>query len=160
MSVGVTAFWFDWDWAEAEHRYKRALDLNQNNPETFWAYAHLLSNLGRHEEALPLARRCSELEPLDLRIRSLEAQFMIHAGKVDEALGRLQEVHDLDANFWMAYLFDSSAYIEKGMYTEAVAAADKAKQFRLSKPLPRLFAGTPSRKLEDKKKPSRRWKNW
>lgn len=127
-ALDAIAFWHDWDWAAAERHDKQALELDANSAETHWAFSHLLSNMGRHAEALPLARRGRELEPLDLRIRALEAQFLIHAGKTDEALARLQEIFELDANFWMAHLFASSAYIEKGMHGEAIAEARRAKE--------------------------------
>ena len=126
VASGVNTFWYDWDWEEAERLYKQALAMDPNSAEVHWAYAHLLSNIGRYSEALPMARLATELEPLDLRTRSLEAQFLVHAGKLDEALARLQEVFDLDPHFWMAHLFASSAYIQKGMYQEAVAEAQRA----------------------------------
>src|SRR5205085_5699553 len=50
-----------------------------------------------------------------------------HAGQTDEALARLQQTSELDPNYWLAHLFTSGAYIEKGMYPEAVAEARKAR---------------------------------
>lgn len=52
---------------------------------------------------------------------------MIHAGRADEALARLQKTLELDPNYWLAHFFAASAYIEKGMYSEAVAQARKAR---------------------------------
>ena len=94
--------------------------MNPNNPEVLIYYANLYSNLGRHEEALTMAKRARELDPLNLRTNALEAQFMIHAGQNDEALERLQKTLDLDQNHWLANIFTVSVYIEKGMYAEAI----------------------------------------
>ncbi len=91
-------------------------------------YAHLLLNTGRHAEALAVAKRARELDPLDLVVNALEGQFLLHAGRVDEALDRLQKTSELEPNFWMPHFFASSAYIEKGMYTEAIAEARKDKE--------------------------------
>ena len=60
-----------------------------------------------------------------MRINALEAQFLIHAGRTDEAIDRLQNVSELDSNYWFTYQQATSAYIEKGMFGDAVVAARK-----------------------------------
>ncbi|HEY3137718.1 MAG TPA: protein kinase [Blastocatellia bacterium] len=127
--LGFIIFWYDWDWNAAENQFKRALELNPSSADTPWFYAHLLSTLGRHSEALAEMRRARELDPLSLRINANEGQFLIHAGQPDEGLARLQKAFELDPRFWLAHLFASSAYIEKGMFAEAVAEARKARDF-------------------------------
>ena len=126
IAVGLNNFWFDWDWIAAENQYRRALELDPSL--AIMPYAHLLSNTGRHGEALAEARRARETNPLDLVVNALEGQFLLHAGRVDEALDSLQKTSELEPNFWMAHFFASSAYIEKGMYPEAIAEAQKEKE--------------------------------
>ncbi|MDQ3258697.1 MAG: tetratricopeptide repeat protein, partial [Acidobacteriota bacterium] len=127
-ALGFSIFWFEWNWAAAENQYKRALELNSNDANAHLFYAHLLSNTGRHVEALGEVKRARELDPLSPYVNALEGQFLIHAGRTDEALERLRKTSELDQNFWMVHLFASSAYIEKGMYPEAVAEARKARE--------------------------------
>lgn len=126
--LGFIMFWYDWDWSAAENKIKRALELDPDEADTHLFYAHLLSNTGRHAEALAEAKRARELDPLNLRINALEAQFLIHAGRTDEALTRLQETLEMDSNYFLAHLYTSSAYIEKGMYSEAVSEARRARE--------------------------------
>src|SRR5205807_9746310 len=104
------------------------LALNPNNADTHLFYAHLLSNTGRHAVGLAEVKRARELDPLDLRINGLEAQFLVHAGKPDEALGLLQKYLELNPNNWFFHMFASSAYTEKGMFAEAVVEASKARE--------------------------------
>ncbi len=66
-----------------------------------------------------------------MRINGLEAQFLIHAGKADEALAVLQNPLGLNANSWFAHMFASSAYIEKGMFAEAVIEGRKARELNV-----------------------------
>jgi TolB-like protein/DNA-binding winged helix-turn-helix (wHTH) protein/Tfp pilus assembly protein PilF len=126
--LGFITFWYDWDWAGSENQCKRALELDPDGADTHLFYAHLLSNIGRHEEALAEAKRARELDPLNLRITALEGQFLIHAGRTDEALTRMQETLDIDPNYFLAHLYFSSAYIEKGMYSEAISEARRARE--------------------------------
>jgi Serine/threonine protein kinase len=126
--LGFTIFWYDWDWNAAENQLKRALELNPNNAESHLFYAHLLSNTGRHAEGLAEAKRAKELDPLDFRINGLEAEFLLHAGKPDEALAILRSLPGLSGNSWFTDMFASAAYIEKGMFAEAVVEARKARE--------------------------------
>jgi DNA-binding winged helix-turn-helix (wHTH) protein/TolB-like protein/Flp pilus assembly protein TadD len=125
--LGSILFWHDWDWTAAENQFKRGLELNPNSADTRFAYAHLLSNMGRHTEALAEAKRARELDPLNLRIVGLEALFLTHAGRTDEALAITQKVLEMDPNFWGGYNGTAMIYIEKRMFTEAIDAAQKAK---------------------------------
>ncbi len=126
--LGFIIFWFDWNWNAAENQYKRALELNPNSANAHLFYAHLLSETGRHEEALAEVKRARELDPLSVYTNALEGQFLVHAGQTDEALARLQKTFELDPDHWLAHLFASSAYIEKGMFAEAVVEAHKASE--------------------------------
>ncbi len=125
-NLGILAIWYDWDTAAAERHFKRALELDPNDAAAHIYYAHMLSNQGRHEEALREAKRARELEPFNTRISALEGQFLIHAGRNDEALARLQATIGLDPNHFLAHLFAAMAYIEKRMYPDAIAEAQKA----------------------------------
>jgi tetratricopeptide (TPR) repeat protein len=124
--LGFTIFWYDWNWKEAEHQFKRALELDPNSADAHWFYGTFLSSMGRSAEALNEAKRAQELDPLNQIISSAEGQFLIHAGRIDDASAILQKTIEFDPNFWFAHMFASDAYIGKGMFTEAVAEARKA----------------------------------
>lgn len=123
--LGFIIFWYEWNWSAAETQFKRAIELDPRNAEAHIFYAHLLSNTGRHDEALAEARLARELDPLNVRTASLEGQFLIHAGRVDEGLARLSAAQELEPNNWMASLFAASGYLEKGLFEKAVAEAAK-----------------------------------
>lgn len=126
--LGFVIFWWGWDWGASEKELKRALELDPNSANAHLFYAHLLSNTGRHAEALAEARRARELDPLNLRNNALEGQFLIHAGQTDEALARLRETLEMEPNYFLAHLYAASAYIEKGMYSEAVGEARRSRE--------------------------------
>lgn len=127
-ALGATVFWLDRNWTQAENEYRRAFELNPHDADTHMLYAHLLSNTGRHDEALAEIKRAKELDPLSPFINAIEGQFLIHAGKTDEALSRLKETFSLAPGFWFPHVFACSAYIEKGMYPEAIAEARRSSE--------------------------------
>ena len=125
--LGFTIFWYDWDWNAAEAQCKRALELNPNAAEAHFAYAHLLSNLGRHAEALAEIKRAKELDPLHPVMNASEGLYLNSAGRPDEALAKLQKTLELNPNFWFTHMWIASSYIDKGMFSEGVVEAQKAK---------------------------------
>ncbi|HET6670592.1 MAG TPA: winged helix-turn-helix domain-containing protein [Pyrinomonadaceae bacterium] len=125
--LGFAILFYDWDWASAENQFKRALTLSPNSADSHFSYAGFLAVLGRHDEALTEIKRAREIDPLDLRVNTLEGQFLILAGHTDEGLTRLQKTIELEPNYFLAHLFAANAYIEKGMYTEAVTEATSAR---------------------------------
>ena len=129
-ALGASMFWYDWNWSEAEDQYKRALQLNPNVAETHLFYAQLLSNMGRHAAALAEIKRARELDPYSPFLNALEGQFLNAAGKPDEALVRLHETFELAPGFWFPHVFASGVYIDKGLFTEAIAEARRAKELQ------------------------------
>jgi TolB-like protein len=120
--------WFDWDWVGAEREARRAIALNPNSAFAHHTYAHLLLNLGRHQEAIAEATRTRELDPVSLLANNLEGAILYYAGRNDEAMERLQKTVELDPNFWIAHLYLGHLYLRKGKYPEAIAEFGKARE--------------------------------
>ena len=127
-SLSFILIWFDWDWAGGEREAERALTLNPNSAFAHFAYGHVLSDLGRHKEAIAEVARARELEPVFLLVRALEGMFLLHAGHDDEALTKLQKALELDPNFWITHLTLGKVYVRQRKYPEAIAEFTKAKE--------------------------------
>lgn len=123
--LGFIIFWYEWNWAASEAELRRAIELDPKNPDAHNFYAHMLSNTGRHDQALAEAKLARELDPLNLRTCALEGQFLIHAGQVDAGIARLNATRELDPNHWMVHLFLTSGYIEKGDFEKAIEEGRK-----------------------------------
>jgi len=124
--LGWVNFWYDWDFTAAENQFKRALVLDPRNADARSYYANLLSNTGRHREALAEAKLARELDPLNLRINALEGQFLVYADQVDAGLERLKKTLELDPNYFLAHNFAANAYIAKRMFPDAIEEARQA----------------------------------
>jgi TolB-like protein/Tfp pilus assembly protein PilF len=126
-SQGFIGFWYDWDWAGAESSFKRAIDLNPSLVDARMAYAHLLNNIGRNDEAAIQARQAVALDPLSPLVNTLAAAFRRNAGHVDEALQGFQRALELEPDFWIALLARSRILIDKHDYAGAIADLHRAR---------------------------------
>src|SRR5258706_708560 len=70
--LAFNVFWHEWAWKTAEGHFRRALQLDQNSADAHWMYAHLLSNTGRHEEALAEIACARELDPLSGLVNAMQ----------------------------------------------------------------------------------------
>jgi TolB-like protein/Flp pilus assembly protein TadD len=126
-SLSFVLIWFDWDWAGGEMEARRAVALNPNSTMAHFAYAHILSDLGRHNEAVAEGMRARELDPVFLLVRAIEGMFLHHARRNDEALETLGKALELDPNFWVAHLTLGKVYIQQRKYPAAIAEFTKAR---------------------------------
>jgi TolB-like protein/Flp pilus assembly protein TadD len=124
--LGVTRFFHEWNWSGAERAFKRALEINPNYALSHELYGHLLSNLGRHEEALAESSRSLELNPLSLISNALRGQMLFFAGRYDDAVAHLQKAIDVEPNFWISHLALGKVYERKKMYPQAIAEFQRA----------------------------------
>jgi len=128
VALGRVAMFYDWNWAEAERQFLRAYDLDPNESEGQLFLAHFYSNMGKHEKAIEFGKRARELDPLTMNRNALEGQFLFYAGRYDAAIDRLNQTIELDPNHWLPRMFIARPYIEKGMFREAIAACERAKE--------------------------------
>jgi tetratricopeptide (TPR) repeat protein len=133
---------FDWNWQEAEREFKRALEINPNDAGTHWRYGMFyLMPVRRLDEAIAEGKRSLELEPLDLNHGANLSGLYFYAGRYDEAFEYARQVNGLDANFIVGRWALSQAYIQKGMYAEAIALNEKALQTEPTNQVYLRFAG-------------------
>jgi serine/threonine-protein kinase len=121
-SLGGIKSDFEWDFAGAEKELKRALTLNPNYATAHHWYAQFLSTMGRHDEAIAEIKRAQSLDPLSLIINAVAGDTYTKARQYDLAIDQLRKTIEMDKNFSRAYRFLGNVYIEKEMYTEAIAA--------------------------------------
>ena len=119
--------WWDWDWSAAERTCKRAIEINPNGADGHRAYAVLLSDLGRHEQAIAEARRASELDPLALITNAIEGHVLHYAGRDAQAEQKLRATLELDENFWIAHLFLGKVHLARNELQAALSEFEKAR---------------------------------
>jgi DNA-binding winged helix-turn-helix (wHTH) protein/TolB-like protein/tetratricopeptide (TPR) repeat protein len=128
ISLAVVDFLYKWDWKSAESNLKHAIDLEPNNSDAHKLYAHFLSSVGRHEEAIAEGRLASDLSPATSLTRALESQFLLFAGRQDEAMRTIKTTLEVDPNFWVALNQLGRIYIRQQRYEEAIVELEKARK--------------------------------
>jgi len=96
-------YWFDFDWAGAEREFRRALVINPNVVSAHFGLASLLLNQDRRDEGFAQMRMTRELDPMSPVYNTLEAAYLLEAGRRDEARSRLARALDIAPAFWLAH---------------------------------------------------------
>jgi TolB-like protein/Tfp pilus assembly protein PilF len=129
VSLAGIKYWMEWDWQGSEDHCKRAIELNPNHPQAHFRYAHLLSSVERHSEAIAEARRALEIDPLSSLTNLFSAQFLYQARQYDQAIEPLQTALEIAPNDWLARLNLGKVYVQQGKHSEAIAEFQKAREF-------------------------------
>jgi eukaryotic-like serine/threonine-protein kinase len=126
---------YDWDWQGAEREYKRTVELNPNYVENLTYYfSGPLTAMGRLDEALAMAKRREEIDPLSLINSTLVGRTLSFARQYDQAIAQLRRVLDTDANFAQAHLYLGLAYEQEGRFEEAIAEFQKGSSISAGDP--------------------------
>ena len=110
---------YDWDWAGAERKFKRAIELNPAYAPAHYWYALFLSAMERHEEAVAEGRRAQEVEPLSIVPNAVLGWTLFFARRHAEAIEQLRATAEMEPNFLFRWVL-AGAYGQKGMHEEAI----------------------------------------
>ena len=122
-------FWFDWDFKGAEAAARRAVQLNENYSTAHLYLAHVLSNVGRHDEALAIIQQALVLDPFSLITGAMRGQFLYHAGRYAESVEQFNVTLGLEPRFWVGQICAAKVYEKLQMHSEALRACDHAWEY-------------------------------
>ena len=129
-SLGIVHFWMDWDWGAAETALRRAVQLDGSNAMAHRLLAHVLSQMGRHDEAIGQMAAGRQLDPFSPVMQAISSQFLFQARRYPEARESAQAALTLDDNFWVAHVMLAQTLERMGKSEAAIRECDKA--FKLS----------------------------
>jgi TolB-like protein/Flp pilus assembly protein TadD len=125
-SLGFVLLLYDWNPAQAEKEFRRAIELDPNYSTAHHWYAYDLAALKRSDESVVEIRRALELDPLSPIINTDVAQILLLARRNDEAIAQCQKTIELDPQFNQVYWYLGLLYEQKNMLDEALDAFLKA----------------------------------
>jgi tetratricopeptide (TPR) repeat protein len=124
-SLGVVKFRFEWNLAEAENEFKRAIALNPSYAWPHYWYSQLLSVSGRADEAISQSRLAGDLAPFSPAAKLGVCRALYFARRYDSAADCSNEVLAGDRDNVIAQYILSYTYLKRGMYPDAVRILEK-----------------------------------
>jgi tetratricopeptide (TPR) repeat protein len=106
----------------------RAIALNPNLAVAHIRCAHLLSNVGRHKEAIAHAEQAIRLDPLNLIDNTLLGLFLYESRQYEAARDQLNKTLRINPSFWIGHLQLGRVYTQQGRYQEAVSELVRARE--------------------------------
>jgi len=147
--MGRIHYQSDWNWTSTEVEYKRAIELNPNLASAYVYYSFFLQTMGRNPEAIAVAHRAVELDPLSAPNICDEGRILYRARQFENAVALYQHALELDPGYVPALLRIADAYEQLGKYEEALAYARKYQEsYNVAglRPLARIYASMGKRR--------------
>jgi len=126
-SLAYTTLLYDWDWVNAEKRFRKAIAVNPNYASAHHFYSICLMTAGRYKEAVAEIRRAQELDPLSLIVNDVLGWTYYEGRQYDQAIQQFTKTLEMDPNYVPALLDLGSTYLRTGEYGKAVAQFEKAR---------------------------------
>ena len=118
---GRMNLFYDWNRAAAEDGFTQALSLEPNSPFILSHYSDFLSLTDRHEEAIAVVNRATELDPLSSFVNTNAGERILHAGRLDEATEALQHAIALDPEYYYSHFLLGLAFKATENFESAIA---------------------------------------
>ena len=104
---------YEYNWKGAEENYRRAAELNPNYATMNHWFGIFLSDIGKHNEAIKLTVKASELDPHSMIIKSTVAHTFLMAEKNTQALKYCDKTFEIDPYFSFALWFEHAKINER-----------------------------------------------
>lgn len=122
-ALGQVKAYYDWQWADAEGEFKKAIEIGPNSTDVLLEYAIYLSSIGRYDDAIAEAKRRQAFGELTL---APMLSSLAGARRFDELIEECQKAFEIEPNFTYGHLWIGVAYVQRGMNDEAIAELQKA----------------------------------
>jgi DNA-binding winged helix-turn-helix (wHTH) protein/Tfp pilus assembly protein PilF len=136
------ALWaYDWNWAEAEKRYRRALALRPGNAAIYQRFNLYLISMSRFDEAAALLRRAEEIDPLSPLV-SLSLGFLSYfTRQYAESIERIRKTLEMHPYFGIGHYHLGLACMQVGDVDKAIAELQEAGELSGGIPFIRAMMG-------------------
>jgi eukaryotic-like serine/threonine-protein kinase len=125
----------DWDWADVEREFRRAIELNPSHALARIWYSQYLSATLRFDDGVAEARRAQQLDPLSPHVHTWAAYAYFLARSVEEATATLQKALELDPTYSDASMVLARILATRGMHQQSIEELQKALIFNPRQPL-------------------------
>ena len=127
-TLGMAIWSYEFDFAQANREFQRAIELNPNYATGHQQYGNVtLAALGRFDDAIAEGKRAVELDPLSLVINADLGGTYYFARRYDEAIAQQRKTLEMDPGFYFARFSLGEALAAKRVFDEAIGEYQKAR---------------------------------
>jgi eukaryotic-like serine/threonine-protein kinase len=123
---GIVAVYLEYDWKEAERRFRLAMARDPVSVNVRLYYTWYLQLVGRPTEAVQQMNLGLQADPLNLTLRQNRAVFLAGARRDEEAAAGFREVLELNPSMVLAQLALAALHASCGELGQALALCEKA----------------------------------
>lgn len=126
--LGLSTALYDWEWAEAEPKLRKAIHSNPADAASRFCYGLYLTLSGRAEQGAREARKGQQALPTSLTGHLVTGLAHHAAQQYEEALNHYRLAQDLDPSFYASYLAMGLLLTEQSMFEQAANMLNRAAQ--------------------------------
>jgi TolB-like protein len=119
VSLGYSDLVYDWNFAEAQKEFTRAIELRPDYATAHQFYAYYLTVSGKLDEAIAERKKAVESEPLNPLLTSALGEAYYQTKQFDLAIEQNNKSLDLDSGYAVAWVNIGRAYEQKRMHQQA-----------------------------------------
>jgi tetratricopeptide (TPR) repeat protein len=131
---------YERQWDTAQEQYRKAIQLDPDNPTAHQWFAEYFTAIGDFDRALDELDEAGRADSRSLVIPSVRGWVLHCAGRFEEAIRQFESVLDVEPDFGLALRFLGQAYIQVGDYERAIATLDRARDAGAGRPADRAYA--------------------
>lgn len=120
--LAIAKAWGNWEWAEAEELFQRAIELNPSYADARGSYGHLLAILGRFDESFEQLESGLSLDPFNGWILGQYGVVLHMTNQYDQAIAAFQNALRISPDLPFVWLVLAGSYHYSGKYEEAIEA--------------------------------------
>ncbi len=128
-SLGFSRLLYDWNFAEAEREFEKAIRLSPNYPNSHDGYGFYLKAVGRHAEAVEKCKQAQKLDPLSPFAHVSLGYAYYFARDYEKAIDECRKALEMDKNSTFAHRNLGLAYLQQGKLEKAIEALSNAVKF-------------------------------
>ena len=133
-SLAMISFYYEWNWRDAEHEFRRSIELNSQYAIAHTWYAISLAALGRNEEAVEQVQQAQALDPLSLIINTEVGRVFYLIHDYDQSVLAYRKVIDMEPQFARAHARLGMTYAAENKFSDAIQEFNQAQRLSGSDP--------------------------
>lgn len=143
-ALGLIHFYFEWNWAQAEVEFRRAVALNPGSVTVHHEFGNFLTAMGRLDEGLAQSLEAARLDPMSVGPVHDAAINYLFRGELEQAAAKFRRTIEIDPNWTWGYIKLGRTLALQKKCPEAIAQSEIAEQRIASGPAPlsRSWLGT------------------